>query len=314
MPQRVRRKWRPPLALVVGGTLAGVLGVPLIGIGYFKVAGNILGWAETAWLIAWMAIISTSILGFLLWRLVLRPVYALTAHARAMKAGRVDTPLPPHFGTPEFSDLGQSVVDMGETLHNRASGLRAYADHVTHELKSPLTAITGAAELLQGEMDQEDRTALAHTIQEAAARMEHLLRDMRAHAAAGLERSGGQADLRDVAAKLTGVEVKVTDDGTLPITVDDLHAVLTQLAQNAAAHGATCLELKWADGTLQVCDDGKGVAPGNQSRLFDPFFTTTRSAGGTGMGLSIARALLGAHGGKISFVPTDKGAQFDISF
>ncbi len=302
MPRQVRHKWRPPLALVVGGTLAGVLGVPLIGIGYFKVAGNVLGWAETAWLIAWMAIISTSILGFLLWRLVLRPVYALTAHAQAMKAGRVDTPLPPHFGTPEFSDLGQSVVDMGETLHNRASGLRAYADHVTHELKSPLTAITGAAELLQGDMTQTDRAVLAQTIRDAAARMEHLLSDMRAHAAAGLERSGGQAELADVAARITGIYVEVTEGGTLPISAEDLQAVLMQLAQNAAAHRATCLRLKWADRVLQVSDNGNGVAAGNQSRLFDPFFTTTRENGGTGMGLSIARALLGAHGGKIVLV------------
>lgn len=314
MPQRVNRKWRPPLALVVGGTLAGVLGVPLIGIGYFRVAGNILGWGETAWLIAWMAVISTSILGFLLWRLVLRPVYALTAHARAMKAGRVDAPLPPHFGTPEFSELGQSVIDMGETLHNRALGLRAYADHVTHELKSPLTAITGAAELLQGEVNQADRAALAGTIRDAAARMEVLLRDMRAHAAAGLERSGGRADLAEVAASLTGADVQVIHGGTLPIAANDLHAVLTQLAQNATAHGASRVELRWADGVLQITDDGRGVATGNQSRLFDPFFTTTRTAGGTGMGLSITRALLGAHGGKIVFVPTDQGARFEISF
>lgn len=314
MPQHVRRKWRPPLALVVGGTLAGVLCVPLVGIAYFKVAGNVLGWAETAWLIAWMAIISTTILGFLLWRLVLRPVYALTAHARAVKAGRMDAPLPTQFGTPEFSDLGQSVIDMGDTLHNRASGLRAYADHVTHELKSPLTAITGAAELLQGEMTKADRAALAATIQDAAVRMEHLLSDMRAHAAAGLDREGGHADLDDVAAKITGIEVVVSHGGILPISSEDLHAVLIQLGQNAAAHGASRLDLRWADNVLHVTDNGSGVAPGNQSRLFDPFFTTTRTSGGTGMGLSIARALLGAHGGKIDFVPTQAGARFDITF
>ncbi|MGJ5618102.1 sensor histidine kinase [Sulfitobacter sp. MF3-043] len=314
MPQRVRRKWRPPLALVVGGTLAAVLGVPLIGIGYFRVAGNVLGWAETAWLIAWMAILSTTILGFLQWRLVLRPVYALTAHARAMKAGRVDAPLPVHFGTPEFSDLGQSVIDMGNTLHNRASGLRAYANHVTHELKSPLTAITGAAELLQGDVNKKDRVALAATIEEAATRMEHLLSDMRAHAAAGPERAGGHAELAEVAATLTGIDTNVVQCGTLPISADDLRAVLTQLAQNAASHGASRLDLCWAEGVLRVTDDGTGVAPGNQSRLFDPFFTTTRTEGGTGMGLPIAQALLGAHGGKIVFVPSDQGARFDISF
>ena len=103
-------------------------------------------------------------------------------------------------------------------------------------------------------------------------------------------------------------------DGPLPISANDLQAVLAQLAQNAAAHGATCINLRWANETLQVTDDGNGVACGNQSRLFDPFFTTSRATGGTGMGLSIARALLGAHGGKIAFVPTDQGARFDISF
>jgi signal transduction histidine kinase len=250
----------------------------------------------------------------LLWRLVLRPVYALTAHARAMKAGRVDAPLPVHFGTPEFSELGQSVIDMGDTLHNRASGLRAYANHVTHELKSPLTAITGAAELLQGDVNKKDRIVLAATIEEAATRMEHLLSDMRAHAAAGLERAGGQADLAEVAATLTGINTNLMQGGTLPISADDLRAVLTQLAQNAASHGASSLDLSWADGVLRVIDDGQGVAPGNQSRLFDPFFTTTRSEGGTGMGLPIAQALLGAHGGKIVFVPSEQGARFDISF
>ena len=83
----IRQKWRPPLALVIGGTLAAVLCLPLLGIGYFKLAGNILGWGETAWLIFWMAVVATAILGYLLWRLVLRPVTALTAHANAVREG-----------------------------------------------------------------------------------------------------------------------------------------------------------------------------------------------------------------------------------
>lgn len=314
MPQRVRRKWRPPLALVVGGTLAGVLGVPLIGIGYFRVAGNVLGWAETAWMIAWMAVISTAILGFLLWRLVLRPVYALTAHARAVKNGRMDVPLPSHFGTPEFSDLGQSVIDMGETLNNRAASLRAYADHVTHELKSPLTAISGAAELLEDAEDDADRAALTATIKEAAGRMDALLADLRRHAAAGHGAESGQSDLALAAAKLTGVAVEVLQGGIIPLPQEDLNAILTQLVQNALTHGADRVELVWESGVLRVQDNGVGVAEGNQSRLFDPFFTTTRAQGGTGMGLSIVQAMAGAHGAQVRFVPTEKGARFDLVF
>ena len=45
--RQIIKKWRPPLALVIGGTLAAVLCLPLIVIGYFKLAGNILGWGET---------------------------------------------------------------------------------------------------------------------------------------------------------------------------------------------------------------------------------------------------------------------------
>ena len=312
----VRRKWRPPLALVIGGTLAAVLGLPLIGIAYFRLAGNVLGWGETAWLLGWMAVIATGILGFLLWRLVLRPVYALTAHARAVREGRSDTIPPDHFGTPEFSELGRSVIDMGETLQNRAASLRAYADHVTHELKSPLTAIAGAAELLEDDMPDADRTALARTIREASARMQQLLTDLRRHAEASQSRGPGEADLASVAGRITvaGLGIAVGRGGRVPLSPDDLEVVLSQMAQNAAAHGAARLDLQWQAPVLSLQDDGAGVAEGNRDRLFDPFFTTRRASGGTGMGLSIVRTLLAARGAQISHVPTNTGARFEVMF
>ena len=89
MPRRVIRKWRPPLALVLGGTLATVFFLPIVGIGYFRVAGGVLGWAETTWMIGWMAFVATVILGALLWRLV-RTLYAENEGAVAA---------PTHFGT-----------------------------------------------------------------------------------------------------------------------------------------------------------------------------------------------------------------------
>lgn len=312
----VRRKWRPPLALVIGGTLAAVLCMPLIAIGYFRVAGNILGWAETAWLFGFLALTATTILGFLLWRLVLRPVYALTAHARAVRAGRSGVAPPDHFGTPEFSELGRSVIDMGETLQNRANSLRAYADHVTHELKSPLTAITGAAELLEDDMPAEDRAALARTIRAAAARMEQLLTDLRRHAEASQSRSPGESDIAAIAARVTvpGLEIDAGKGGKVPLSPDDLEVVLAQMAQNAGAHGAGRLSLNWTAPVLKVEDDGAGVAEGNRDRLFDPFFTTRRNSGGTGMGLSIVHTLLASRGARIAHIPTPTGARFDIVF
>lgn len=314
MQRDLRQKWRPPLALIIAGAMTGIVAVPVLAITYFRIAGNILSSKETALTIVALALVSAAILGFLLWRLVLRPVTALTQHARAVAAGRSDSVPPRHFGTPEFRALGQSVIDMGDTLGNRATGLRAYADHVTHELKSPLTAITGAAELLQGDVDAADRAALAVTVQEAAQRMEILLADLRRHAQAGQRPDTGAADLAAAAAAIDDVQVEVRRGGILPMPQEDLTAVLTQLAHNAAAHGADALTLEWAGGILRVQDNGSGVASGNRGRIFDPFFTTTRGQGGTGMGLSIVQAMLAAHAGRIALIDSAEGACFEIVF
>lgn len=314
MSKQIRQKWRPPLALVIGGTLAVILCLPVIGIGYLRLAGGILGWLETAQLFGLVAFVATVILGFLLWRLVLRPVYALTAHADALKEGREDEP-PKHFGTPEFTALGCAMQDMAETLQDREAGLRAYTDHVTHELKSPLTSLIGAAELLEGEVDAEDRAQLVATIKQSSQKMDALLQALRQLAAAREPVGRGPVRVSDVVGTLTGdVEVELSGDGDLPIDHDSLQAVLTHLVQNAAAHGASKVSIACQERALRVSDDGPGIAPGNRNRIFDPYFTTRREAGGTGMGLAIVRTMLRSVGGDIELVPCQKGAAFQLRF
>lgn len=315
MPRRVRQKWRPPLALVIGGTLAAFLCLPLLGIGYFKIAGNILGWGETSWLIGWMAICATAILGYLLWRLVLRPVYALTAHANSVKDGLHDTPLPPHFGTPEFTALAEAMDAMAKSLQNREAGIRAYSDHVTHELKSPLTSIAAAAELLEGDLPESDRAELLASVRTSSARMQQLLDSLRRLAAARSPYGKGPTRLSSQLANMPeALDVRLEHDGELPIDEKALGVVLQQLAHNAAEHGATQLSLAVSPRGLSVSDNGPGVDEGNRARIFDPFFTTRRTNGGTGMGLAIVRAMLEANDAEIALVPSDKGTRFEISF
>jgi len=316
MRNRIRQKWRPPLALVIGGTLASILAIPMVGIGYFKLAGFILGWGETTLMMFVLALVCTIILGLLLWRLVLRPVYTLTAHANALKEGRTDTPLPPHFGTPEITALGQAVHEMGTTLMDREAGLRAYTNHVTHELKSPLTSLIGAAELLE-EADAKDRAQLTATIRTSARTLETQLNALRRLAVAREPVGVGPVHLSQVAGKVeaeTGLPLEVVQDATLPIDAEALSAVLGHLAGNAEAHGATRLTLTGEHNGFIVQDDGKGIAPGNRARVFDPFFTTRRSSGGTGMGLAIVRTMLQAVGGEIALEPSEQGARFHIWF
>lgn len=312
MRGRIRGKWRPPLALVLGGTLAAVFALPLFGIGYLQVAGGILGYAETSWMIGWMALLSVAILGFLLWRLVLKPVRALTAYADAVADGQ-DAEAPDHFGTPELSALGASVGQMSTTLHTRAATVRSYADHVTHELKSPLTTVRGAAELLSGDLDDQTRATLTARITEAADQMTRLIDAQRDLALARDPVRPGQARVSDVLGG-RAIEVAVAQDEMLPIAPERLEIVLTHLIGNAAAHGATRVDVTAAEDVLQISDNGRGVSSGNRDRIFEPFFTTRRDTGGTGMGLAIVHQMLAAQGAQIELAPSEHGASFVIQF
>ncbi len=307
MSRRVNAKWRPPLALVLGGPLAAVFFLPLVGIGYFRVAGGVLGWAETAWMIGWMAFAATAILGFLLWRLVLRPVRAITDYAQSEGGSNV----PVHFGTPEFSKLGQSVIAMTQTLQGREAVLRSYADHVTHEFKSPLTVVRGAAELLDDPtLAPADRAKMLGNIMAAVDRMQALLDGQRALAQAQDPMPRGSCRLSDVVA---GPGVVVTQDAQIPLPAALITVVMTHLIGNAHAHGATQIDIAAGADQIRVSDNGPGISKGNRSRVFDPFFTTRRDNGGTGMGLAIVRRMLQAHGAEIDLVD-GPGAVFEIRF
>ena len=308
MSRRVIAKWRPPLALVLGGTLTAVFLLPLVAIGYFRVAGGVLGWWETTLLIAAMAAVATCMLGWLLWRLVLRPVRRLTAYADAEGAAAAPT----HFGTPEFSKLGQAVLDMTARLRGREAVLRSYADHVTHELKSPLTSIQGAAELLDDpDLSREDRARLLAGIKAATVRMEALLAGQRALAKAQEPMPGGSCRLSEVLKDQSAAKMAV--DATLPLSADVMAMVATHLIGNALAHGATEVTFTATPGALTISDNGPGISPGNRDRIFDPFFTTRRDQGGTGMGLPIVQRMLQAQGAEIRLVD-GPGAVFEIRF
>ena len=308
MSRRVIRKWRPPLALVLGGTLAAVFFLPLIGIAYFRVAGGVLGWGETSLMIGMMAFVATVVLGALLWRLVLRPVHALTAYAEQ----EGDAVAPTHFGTPEFSRLGQAVLEMTAALRGREAVLRSYADHVTHELKSPLTVIQGAAELLENpDLSDADRGKLLRGITDNTRRMEALLDGQRALAQAQEVIPAGECQLSAV---LSGIDAAVlVADGMVPLPREVMDLVVTHLIGNAVAHGAAEVSFDFQGSSLVVQDNGTGISAGNRDRIFDPFFTTRREAGGTGMGLPIVRRMLQTQGADIRLLDA-QGAVFEIVF
>ncbi len=318
----MRNKWRPPLALVLGGSLLAVLVLPLLGLAL--VHGPVVG-EHRIRAVAWVAtgaLTATLILGYLLWRLILRPVRELAAQAEAIRAGAAPQPMQ-RYGTTEIGELGRVVLQMAETLRAREMQVRAYTDHVTHELKTPLTAIRGAAELLESDpaLTQEGKR-LSATILTAEARAERLLTAARDIAAARVPSHHGQTTLATTIMVLPGDLQNLTvagGDVTLPLSTEGLSLVLTHLITNARAAGADQVSITAAHDNglpmMTVSDNGPGISTGNRAQVFDPFFTTRRDSGGTGMGLAIVQTMLLAHGADIELADgASGGATFVIRF
>ncbi len=323
MPGRISRKWRPPLLLVLGGAVGLVLMLPPAGLLAVRWLSPAMGFRASALMVSALVLLSALALALLLWRLLLRPIRALASRAEALRLDRgqgLDRPLD-HYGTAELRDLGQAMLDMAGTLQNREATIRAFTDHVSHEFKTPLTAIRGAAELLGDAPPHDPESArLIAAISTSAARLDQLLTALREIAAAREPRYQGRCRVNDLLPALKAaadtLDIQADDDGVaLPIAAGGLAIVLGHLVQNAAAAGATRVRITSRAGqSLTFADDGPGISPGNRADIFQPFFTTRRDAGGTGMGLAITRSLTEAHGGRISLLPADKGCAFELTW
>jgi len=318
----MRRSWRPSLAFVLGGALSATLGLSLAGLVALRYLGPAIGFRSAALLLALAITAATVVLGWLLLRLLLRPIRALETYARAQELAN-PAPPPLHFGTRETATTAARVIAMAEALRDREATIRAFTDHVTHELKTPVAAIRAAAELLEdgGGLSPEDARLLAE-IDGARAQIEAQIAALRQAAQAREVRHLGQSRLADLlpelAAEFPGLVLSHSGETIrLPIAAKGMKIALSHLLRNAAEHGARHVGLtaSSSDGVvaLDVDDDGNGISSGNEGRVFEPFFTTRRELGGTGMGLTVVRNLLVAHRASISLLSA-RPTVFRISF
>lgn len=316
---RVPDKWRPTLAMIVFAVLLTVLALPAAIVIWFRALDNTasqMGLTEIGALA--VALIITVVIAVVFSRTITGPINALVKRTVEIgRGGRAAIVAPEQLGTREIATLSQSFLDLAERLVDRTEYVSSFAAHVSHELKSPVTAIRGSAELLRdAEMSAEERTRFADHIIADADRLTALLERLRELARADLDVTGGQTTLREAVAGQPLAMLGEGADAVFPLGLEAAKAVFGQLIRNAAEHGATHVRIDAVvDGEMlrvTLADDGAGVSPGNRERIFEPFFTTRREAGGTGMGLQIVRAMLGAHGGSIALVPSESGAVFEI--
>ena len=276
-------------------------------------------------------IVPTLLIGFLFHRTITEPMRELIARTNRIGSGDRDAlrPLRRH-GTGEFARLSQSFLEMARRLNARTSFISTFATHVSHELKSPLTSIQGAAELLRDDLDavspvmtdREKRKFLDNIIADTdrLTKISIRLRDLaRAENPVAL----GAAKLSDTIAALRSVfpalKIRASGDLDTPMRISEENAaiIFSNLADNATRHTSSTIDLsamRQQDLLLiKVADDGEGVSPNNRAQVFDSFFTTRREAGGTGMGLAIVRAMLEAHGGAIRLVDSGQGTKFELT-
>jgi len=218
---------------------------------------------------------------------------------------------------------------MARRLNTRSSFISTFATHVSHELKSPLTSIKGAAELLREDvdapdMDDEDRRKFLDNIIADADRLGTIAGRLRDFARAENPLALGAAKLSVAVAGLraafASLDIRASGDLDTPMRIleDNALIIFSNLADNAVRHGSSRLDIaavRQGNSLLvTVADDGEGVSPNNRAQIFDSFFTTRRDSGGTGMGLAIVRAMLDAHGGAIRLVDSERGTAFELTF
>lgn len=322
---RITAKWRPTLGLIVFSVLLAVLALPASVVIWFRALDNTssrMGPIELAALL--VALVLTIVIAFVLTRTITQPIAALVLRARAIgTGGRAAIQPLDTYGTREIATLAQAFLDLATRLVDRSDYVQSFAAHVSHELKSPLTAIRGFAELLRdAEMTPGERRRFLDNIIADADRLDGLLVRLRELARAELPMSGGHTSLAAIAADLSArfpalaIAFDAETNVVVALSPEVAAIVFGHLADNSAQHGAKRLTLSAAvkadSISIVVADDGPGISAGNRELIFQPFFSTRRAEGGTGMGLDIARAMLEANGASIALVDSATGAAFEI--
>ena len=279
-------------------------------------------------------VLVASLLGVYLSRRITRPLRALSAAADEVAAGHYAVDVPQPRGGDEIAHLSARFGDMAARLAESEELSRHFLMSVAHELRTPLTAIRGHVSALREGVfeDEETRTQSLGVIGEEALRLERLVGDVldlakldakrfavlrdevdmrrlceRAYATFGEEARRRSIDYRQA---LRGDAIIVTDG-------DRVLQIISNLLSNAfrwtpeGGRIELALDRRNGDVRVTVADSGPGITLEERERIFRPFWS--RDGGGTGLGLTIARELALALGGRIDLESeAGGGSRFEL--
>jgi signal transduction histidine kinase len=273
----------------------------------------------------------------LLTRQALTPVRTLTAAASNLGAGDL-TQRVPESGTDEIGRLANTFNTMASDLELAVDQRRQLTADVAHELRTPLTNIQGYLEAIKdGVVDADDKTI--NTLHTQTIHLANLIEDLRIVAIAdtgalALNKSHGSPVpvIKDSVghfsqrARERDIELVINSDSSdIAVDFDEtrLRQIVSNLVENALTHtpnnGNITVDLQ-ANGLglkMSVTDSGIGISIDDLPRIFDQFYradqSRTRATGGAGLGLTIVKRLVEAHGGKISVTSeSGKGTSFIV--
>jgi two-component system sensor histidine kinase BaeS len=278
-------------------------------------------WTPFAYSLLASALVSGVLAGlaaFLLARRIARPVHRVAEASRSLARGTRPEPVPVE-GASELATLAIAFNDLAAQLTKAREAERSFLLSVSHELKTPLTAIRGYAEALQdGALEPGD---VAATVSIEAARLERLVGDLLD--LARMNRTdfsvhSSEIDLAEVAedavrryeqqAELFGVTLVAVYEGPSPAIADAdrVLQVVSNLVENALRLTPRDGEVRivTSPGVLRVEDTGPGLETDDQARAFERFYLHERYGRerpvGTGLGLAIVKELTEAMGGTVA--------------
>jgi two-component system, OmpR family, sensor histidine kinase BaeS len=281
------------------------------------------------------AVIVAAAVALIVARRINDPVAAAAATASRLAAGDYSARVTRPLMGPELADLADSVNALADRLEQtEASRLRLVTD-LAHELRTPLTAIDATVEAIADGILPADATTLS-TLTDQSRRLSRLVDDLGAVSRAD-ERSfrldPRPVDLVEVAsaattataarfvAKGVGLETRLGPPVTVIADADRIAEVIGQLLDNslrrcrAADHVTVTVDRRGDSAVIAVTDTGSGFDPAEADRLFQRFYRAGSDPSGSGIGLTIARTLIEAHGGALRATSPGpgRGATFAIT-
>ena len=277
--------------------------------------------------------------GWLATQSALFPIRRLSqAVQRIISTGRTDARVPLDGTGDALDELTSLFNAMLDKIEGLVTAMRGALDNVSHDLRTPLTRLRGTAEMaLASPVDLDRyREALADCVEESdrVLVMLNTLMDISEAESGAMQLQRETVALADVVARAEDLYRDVADAKGVVLTVDApadvtvaadrtrLEQVAANLIDNAVkytpAGGRVDVEVRREHGAaiLRVRDTGPGIPPDELPRIFDRLFRGDRSRAerGLGLGLSLVRAIVQAHGGTVSVESEPgKGSVFTVS-